>query len=50
MFLWPRIGALVGQRLPDHGQEFYDLNRNSVISPYTGEVVPVAPVALLPVH
>ena len=31
--------------MPDDGQEFYDLNKNPVISPYTGEVVPIAPVA-----
>jgi uncharacterized protein (TIGR02300 family) len=27
------------------GRKFYDLNKNPVISPYTGEVVPIAPVA-----
>src|SRR5262249_30656873 len=27
------------------GKKFYDLNKNPVISPYTGEVVPIAPVA-----
>jgi len=26
------------------GKKFYDLNKNPVISPYTGEVVPIAPV------
>jgi uncharacterized protein (TIGR02300 family) len=26
------------------GRKFYDLNKNPVISPYTGEVVPIAPV------
>ncbi|MDU6373228.1 MAG: TIGR02300 family protein [Bradyrhizobium sp.] len=30
---------------PTTGKKFYDLNKNSVISPYTGEVVPIAPVA-----
>ena len=30
---------------PATGKKFYDLNKNPVISPYTGEVVPVAPVA-----
>ena len=31
---------------PTTGKKFYDLNKNPVISPYTGEVVPiVAPVA-----
>jgi uncharacterized protein (TIGR02300 family) len=27
------------------GRKFYDLNKNPVISPYTGEIVPIAPVA-----
>ena len=26
------------------GKKFYDLNKNPVISPYTGEIVPIAPV------
>ena len=30
---------------PITGKKFYDLNKNPVISPYTGEVVPIAPVA-----
>ena len=31
---------------PTTGKKFYDLNKNPVISPYTGEIVPiVAPVA-----
>jgi uncharacterized protein (TIGR02300 family) len=30
---------------PVTGKKFYDLNKNPVISPYTGEVVPIAPVA-----
>jgi uncharacterized protein (TIGR02300 family) len=30
---------------PITGKKFYDLNKNPVISPYTGDVVPVAPVA-----
>jgi uncharacterized protein (TIGR02300 family) len=30
---------------PTTGKKFYDLNKNPVISPYTGEVVPVVPVA-----
>jgi len=30
---------------PVTGKKFYDLNKNPVISPYTGEVVPVVPVA-----
>lgn len=29
---------------PTTGRKFYDLNKDPVISPYTGEVVPVAPV------
>jgi uncharacterized protein (TIGR02300 family) len=28
---------------PTTGKKFYDLNKNPVISPYTGEVVPIAP-------
>ncbi|MGX7743127.1 TIGR02300 family protein [Rhodopseudomonas parapalustris] len=31
---------------PTTGKKFYDLNKNPVISPYTGEVVPIAPVAV----
>ena len=31
---------------PITGKKFYDLNKNPVISPYTGEVVPVAPIAI----
>jgi len=30
---------------PTTGKKFYDLNKNPVISPYTGEVVPIAPLA-----
>jgi uncharacterized protein (TIGR02300 family) len=30
---------------PTTGKKFYDLNKNPVISPYTGEVVPIAAVA-----
>ena len=30
---------------PTTGKKFYDLNKNPVISPYTGEVVPIAPPA-----
>ncbi|MDR3467319.1 MAG: TIGR02300 family protein [Xanthobacteraceae bacterium] len=30
---------------PTTGKKFYDLNKNPVISPYTGEVVPIAPVS-----
>jgi uncharacterized protein (TIGR02300 family) len=30
---------------PTTGRKFYDLNKNPVISPYTGEIVPIAPVA-----
>ncbi|SFN92567.1 TIGR02300 family protein [Bradyrhizobium sp. Ghvi] len=30
---------------PTTGKKFYDLNKNPVISPYTGEVVPIAPMA-----
>jgi uncharacterized protein (TIGR02300 family) len=30
---------------PVTGRKFYDLNKNPVISPYTGEVVPIAPLA-----
>ena len=29
---------------PVTGRKFYDLNKSPVISPYTGEVVPIAPV------
>jgi uncharacterized protein (TIGR02300 family) len=29
---------------PVTGRKFYDLNKNPVISPYTGEVVPIAPL------
>ena len=29
---------------PTTGKKFYDLNKNPVISPHTGEVVPIAPV------
>ena len=27
---------------PTTGKKFYDLNKNPVISPYTGQVVPIA--------
>ena len=30
---------------PETGKKFYDLNRDPVISPYTGEVVPIIAVA-----
>ena len=30
---------------PAKGKGFYDLNKDPVISPYTGEVLPIAPVA-----
>ena len=30
---------------PTTGKKFYDLNKDPVISPYTGEVVPIAPIA-----
>lgn len=30
---------------PTTGRKFYDLNKDPVISPYTGEIVPVAPLA-----
>ena len=33
---------------PTTGKKFYDLNKNPVISPYTGEVVPVAPAPVAP--
>lgn len=29
---------------PTTGRKFYDLNKEPVISPYTGEIVPVAPL------
>ena len=29
---------------PTTGKKFYDLNKNPVISPYTGEVVTIAPI------
>src|SRR5258705_10357301 len=32
---------------PTTGKKFYDLNKSPVISPYTGEVVPIAPVPRL---
>jgi uncharacterized protein (TIGR02300 family) len=30
---------------PTTGKKFYDLNKKPVISPYTGEVVPIVPIA-----
>jgi uncharacterized protein (TIGR02300 family) len=30
---------------PVTGKKFYDLNKTPVISPYTGEIVPIAPIA-----
>jgi uncharacterized protein (TIGR02300 family) len=30
---------------PTTGKKFYDLNKSPVVSPYTGEVVPIAPIA-----
>ena len=33
---------------PITGKKFYDLNKKPVISPYTGEVVPVAPAPVAP--
>lgn len=30
---------------PTTGKKFYDLNKNPVISPYTGEIVPIVPAA-----
>ena len=33
---------------PTTGKKFYDLNKNPVISPYTGEVVRIAPIAPSP--
>jgi uncharacterized protein (TIGR02300 family) len=33
---------------PTTGKKFYDLNQNPVISPYTGEVVRIAPIAPIP--
>jgi len=33
---------------PTTGKKFYDLNKNPVISPYTGEVVRIAPIAPTP--
>ena len=29
---------------PTTGKKFYDLNKSPVISPYTGDVVPIAPI------
>ena len=29
---------------PTTGKKFYDLNKSPVVSPYTGEVVPIAPI------
>jgi uncharacterized protein (TIGR02300 family) len=31
---------------PDTGRKFYDLNKTPVVSPYTGKIVPIAPVAV----
>ena len=33
---------------PTTGKKFYDLNKTPVISPYTGEVVRIAPIAPIP--
>ena len=33
---------------PTTGKKFYDLNKNPVISPYTGEVVRIAPIPPIP--
>jgi uncharacterized protein (TIGR02300 family) len=33
---------------PTTGKKYYDLNKNPVISPYTGEVVRIAPIAPIP--
>lgn len=30
---------------PTTGRKFYDLNKTPVVSPYTGEIVPIAPIA-----
>jgi uncharacterized protein (TIGR02300 family) len=35
----PELG--IKRVCPDTGRKFYDLNKNPVISPYTGKVVPV---------
>ena len=35
---------------PTTGKKFYDLNKNPVISPYTGEVVPIAIAPVAPSH
>jgi uncharacterized protein (TIGR02300 family) len=29
---------------PETGRKFYDLNKTPVVSPYTGKVVPIAPI------
>ena len=29
---------------PDTGRKFYDLNKTPVVSPYTGKIVPIAPM------
>jgi len=29
---------------PETGRKFYDLNKTPVISPYTGKIVPIAPI------
>ncbi len=29
---------------PDTGRKFYDLNKTPVVSPYTGKIVPIAPL------
>ena len=39
----PELG--IKRVCPVTGRKFYDLNKDPVISPYTGEVVPIAPVA-----
>jgi uncharacterized protein (TIGR02300 family) len=47
----PRIPSVAKSDLgtkricPTTGKKFYDLNKSPVISPYTGEVVPIAPIA-----
>jgi uncharacterized protein (TIGR02300 family) len=33
---------------PTTGKKFYDLNKKPVISPYTGEIVRIAPIAPIP--
>lgn len=41
----PKADLGTKRTCPTTGKKFYDLNKNPVISPYTGEIVPIAPIA-----